>query len=99
MLLDDTVHFALSVGCEALKAEADPEGRAGAWVTKFAGRCGVRSRPDNTSGEYSVRCAWLMGPGVFLVLREGEMQRGNSIQESRVSADVKTGTVSAEVGG
>ena len=98
-MLDDTVHFALSVGCEALKAEADPEGRFEAWMTKFAGRCGVRSRPDHPSGECSVRRAWLMGPGMFLVLRDGEMQRGNSIQEFRASAEVNTGPVSAEVGG
>jgi hypothetical protein len=40
-----------------------------------------------------------MGPGVFLGLCGGEMQRGKSIQEFRASVEVKTGTVSAEVGG
>jgi hypothetical protein len=40
-----------------------------------------------------------MGPGVFLGLCGGEMQRGNSIQEFRASVEVKTCTVSAEVGG
>ena len=79
MLLDDTVHFAFSVGCEALKAKADPEGRFGAWMTKFSGRCEVRSLPDYPGGECSVRRTWLMGPGVFLVLRGSEMQRDNSI--------------------
>ena len=99
MLSNDTVHFALSVGCEALKAEAEPKGRVGALVTKLAGRCGVRCRPDHPGGQCSVRRARLMGPGVFLALCGGEMQRGNTIQEFRVSSEVKTGTVSAEVGG
>jgi hypothetical protein len=99
MLSDDTVHFARSVGCEALKAEPDPKGRVGALVTKFVGRCRVQSRPDHPSGQCSIRHARLMGPRVFLGLCGGEMQRGNSIQEFRASVEVKTGTVSAEVGG
>ncbi len=35
MLSDDTVHFALSVWCEALKAEADLKGRVGALVDEI----------------------------------------------------------------
>jgi hypothetical protein len=99
MLSDDTVHFALRVGCKALKAEADHEGRVGALVAKFARGCRVWSRPDHPGGQCSVRRAWLMGPRVFLGLRDGEMQCGNSIQEFRASVEVKTGTVSAKVGG
>jgi hypothetical protein len=99
MLSDDTVHFARSVGCEALKAEPDPMGRIGALVKKFIGRCRVQSRPDHPSGQCSIRLARLVGPGVFLGLCGGEMQRGNSIQEFRASVEVKTSTVSAEVGG
>ena len=41
MLPDDTVHLALSVGCEALKAEANLKSRVGALVTKFPGPCGI----------------------------------------------------------
>ena len=36
MLSDDTVYLTLSVGCEALEAEADSKGRVGALVMKFA---------------------------------------------------------------
>ena len=70
---NDTVHFALSVGCEALKAEADPKGRVGALVTKFAGRCMIRSRPDDPGGECGVGRAWFMGPGVDLGLCGGKV--------------------------
>ncbi len=98
MLSEDTVHFALGVGCEALKAEADPKGWVGALVTKFAGRCGVRSRPDHPGWQCSIRRPGLMGPGVFLSLCGGEMQCGNSIQEFRASVEMKTGAVSTEVG-
>ena len=40
-------------------------------MTKFAGRCGVQSRPDHPGGQCSVRRARLMGPGVFLALCGG----------------------------
>ena len=99
MLSDDTVHFTLSVECEALKAEADSKGRVGTLVTKFAGRCGVRGRPDDPGRQCSVRRARLMGPGVFLGLCDGEVQRGNTTQEFRASVEVKAGSVSAKVGG
>ena len=99
MLLDDTVHFTLCVWREALKAEADSKGRVGVLVMKLAGGCGIRSRPDHPGGQCSVRRAGFMGPGVFLGLCDGEMQCGNTIQEFRASVEVKTGTVSAEVGG
>jgi hypothetical protein len=99
MLPDDTVHFALSVEREALKAEADPKGRVGALVTKFTGCCGIRSRPDHPGGKCSIRRARLMGPGMFLGLCGGEMQRSHTTQEFRAGVEVETGAVSAEVAG
>ena len=68
MLLDDTVHFAFSIGREALKTEADLKSRIGAVVTKFPRHSGIRSRPDDFGREYGVRCARFMGPRVFLGL-------------------------------
>lgn len=99
MLSDDTVHFALSVECEALKAETDSKGKVGALMAKFAGRCGVRSQPDHPGRQRRVRRPRLMGPGVFLCLCDGEVQCGNTTQEIRTSIEMKTGSVSAEVAG
>ena len=76
MLLDDTVYFALCVGGEALKTEADLKRRVGAVGTKLPGRCGIRSRPDDPGGECGIRRARFMGPGVFLGVSGGEVQCG-----------------------
>ena len=99
MLLDDTIHFALCVRREALEAEADSKGRAGALLTKLRGGCGIRGRPDNPGGQCSVRRTRFMGPGVFLGLCNGEMQCRNTTQEFGASVEVKAGAVPAEVGG
>ena len=95
---DDTGHFALSVGCKALKAEADQKGRVGALVTKFVWFGGVRSRPDYSCGKCDVRRARFMSPGVILGLCRAEVQRREAAQEFRASVEVKTGAVPAEVG-
>jgi hypothetical protein len=99
MLLDDTVHFPLCIQRKVLKAEADSKGRVGVLVTKFAGGCEIPSRPDYPGEQCSVRRAGFMGPGVFLCLRDGEMQCRHTTQEFGASVEVKAGAVSAEVGG
>ena len=96
---DDTVHFALSVEREALKAEADPKGRGGALVTKLTRRCGIRSRPDYPGRQCSIRHTRLMGSWMFLGLCDGKVQRSHTAQEFRASIEVKTDAVSAEVAG
>ena len=70
---DDTVYFALSVWCETLKAEADPKGRVGTLVTKFAGRCGIRSAPDDPGRKCGIRRARFMGSRMGLGLCGGEV--------------------------
>jgi hypothetical protein len=99
MLLDNTVHFALSVDREALKAEADSKGRGGALVTKLTRRCGIRSRPGYPGWQCSIRRARLMGSRMFLGLCDGKVQCGHTAQEFRASIEMKTGAISAEVAG
>jgi hypothetical protein len=99
MLPDNTVHFALSVDREALKAEADPKGRGGALVTKLTRRCGIRSRPGYPGGQCGIRRTRLMGSRMILGLCGSKVQRSYTAEEFRASVEVKTGTVSAEVAG
>jgi hypothetical protein len=99
MLPDNSVHFALSVACETMKAEADSKGRGGALVAKFTRRCRIRIRPDYPGWQCSIRRTRLMGSRMFLGLCDGKVQRSHTAQEFRASIEVKTGTVSAEVAG
>ena len=100
MLSDDTVHFALSIGCESLKTEADSKGRGwslGARNSLGAAGSGADQIIRAGSAASGAPGSWV--PGCFWVCVAGEMQCGHAVQEFRASVEVKTGTVSAQVGG
>jgi hypothetical protein len=99
MLPDNTVHFALSVDSEALKAKADPKGRGGSLVTKLIRRCGIWSRPGYPGWECSIGRPRFMGSRMSLGLCDGKVQRSHTAQEFRASIEMKTGSISAEVAG
>src|SRR5262245_66160001 len=92
ILLNDTAHFTFCVGGESHKAETKPKGVVGALVTKLAEGRGIRSRPDHPRGQWSIRCAGLMGSGMFLGLCHGEVECGDTIQELVASVELETGS-------
>ena len=96
-MLNDTVNFALCIGCEPVKAEADQKGRVRALGKKFFSRCGIWSRPDDFRGESGIRSSRFMGSVVALGLCGGEVQRGEAGQEFRASIEMEADPVTAEV--
>ena len=98
MLLDDTVHFTLCIRREALKAEADSEGRVGRLGAET--RWGLRDPGADQiiwvgSAASGAPGSWV--PGVSGI-SDGEAQCRYTTQEFGASLEVKAGAVSAEVG-